>query len=137
MNSYPNPLSDKEFREQFEGKTLDPIHFTHLGHMRIAWLYLIEYELDIALKHICRGIKQYAESLGDSSKFNLTLTDAMVRIMARRTEFRDNQNWEIFLAENNDLIDDFLSILLKHYSKGLLFSDEARTSLIRPDIKAI
>ena len=80
---------------------------------------------------------QSANGLSDSSKFNLTLTDAMVRIMARRVDLMSDQNWGAFLAENTDLVDDFLSILLKHYSKGLLFSDEARTSLIRPDIKAI
>ncbi|TQV81314.1 hypothetical protein FKG94_09480 [Exilibacterium tricleocarpae] len=137
MSSQPVLLSDTAFIEQFENKTLDPAHFNHLGHLRLGWLYLNENKLDVAIERICRGIKAYAESLGASEKFHLTMTDAIMRIMARRIDAMADKNWHLFLQQNPDIVEDFKSVLHNYYSKGVLSSTAARTSLISPDIKSI
>lgn len=126
-------LDDKAFLEQFENLTLDSIHFSHTGHLRCAWLYLSSNDLDTALRLICSGIKAYAESLGSTTKFNLTLTDAFVRIMAKRMKQTEAPDWQSFLDHNDDLVSDALSVLSEHFSKELLFSETARTSLVKPD----
>jgi len=139
MNTMVNniQLDDKTFLTQFENRTLDPAHFSHLGHLRIAWLYLSHNNTDTAVKLVCAGIKSYAESLGENTKFNLTMTDAFVRIMAKRIDNMETQDWPSFLDNNRDLVEDAISVLLEYFSKDLLFSEVARTSLVKPDTKSI
>jgi len=137
MNTLIHPINDSEFLRQFEDKTLDPEYFDHLGHMRLAWLYLTQHNLDKALALICDGIRAYAESHGDNEKFHLTLTNAMARIMALRIGRNDDKSWDSFLRENEDLVKDFLSVLHRYYSQDLLWSETARTTLVAPDLEAI
>ncbi|NMP31572.1 hypothetical protein HII17_08360 [Thalassotalea sp. M1531] len=130
-------LSDTKFRQQFESCTLDPAYFNHLGHLRIAWLYLSEFPLEKAVDLACSGIKFYAESLGATDKFNYTITDAIIRIIHRRIKLQEIKEWSLFLSNNEDLVLNALEVLLNHYSKALLFSNRARQSLVQPDIKTI
>ena len=129
--SKPTPITDQEFLSAFEALTLDPVYFDHSGHIRLAWLYLSQLSFAEANHKVCTGIKAYGESLGAHDKFNLTLTDALVRLMARR--MKEGQSWSAFTAANNDLFSDALSLLAKHFSKELLFSDSARVTLQQPD----
>jgi hypothetical protein len=46
-------LNDTEFLFQFENQTLDMRHFNHMGHLRLAWLYLSRYDVDTAVKLVC------------------------------------------------------------------------------------
>ncbi len=77
-------LSDKEFIEAFEDQSLQPELFNHYGHLRLGWLYLKAYPLDIAIEKTVSGISAYASSLGATDKFQHTLTEAIIRIMAVR-----------------------------------------------------
>jgi len=130
-------LSHDEFLTQFEQKTLDEKFFNHMGHLRLAWLYLNSNDLNKALILTCNGIKAYAESLGANDKFNLTLTQALVKIMSKRMKESKTKSWDNFVLNNNDLIIDSLGVLTQYYHKDTLFSDKAKTTLIAPDIKAI
>jgi hypothetical protein len=47
------------------------------------------------------------------------------------------KEWELFLLENQDLVNDAISVLDQHFSKGLLFSEQARTTLVQPDKKPL
>jgi hypothetical protein len=130
-------LNDTEFLFQFENQTLDMRHFNHMGHLRLAWLYLSRYDVDSAVKLVCSSIQAYATSLGASRKFHLTITNALVRIMAKRRDNMQKKEWELFLLENQDLVNDAISVLDQHFSKGLLFSEQARTTLVQPDKKPL
>ena len=46
------PLSDADFIDQFERKILSPEHFNHIGHLRLAWLYLQKNSLTNAVKRM-------------------------------------------------------------------------------------
>jgi hypothetical protein len=130
-------LNDTEFFFQFENQTLDMRHFNHMGHLRLAWLYLSRYDVDTAVKLVCSSIQAYATRLGASRKFHLTITNALVRIMAKRRDNMQKKEWELFLLENQDLVNDAISVLDQHFSKGLLFSEQARTTLVQPDKKPL
>ena len=130
-------LSDEQFLGEFEALSLHPEHFNHLGHLRIGWLYLNRYKRQNAVKKVCRGIKAYAESLGASDKFNLTITDALMQIMANRIEQQGIDSWQAFLALNPDLIDNALAVLQRYYSAAVLFSEAAKVERLAPDIRAI
>jgi hypothetical protein len=137
MTTATYPLDDSSFISQFENQTLDPVHFSHTGHIRIAWLYLNAFEFENARQKVCSGIKRYAESLGATDKFNLTLTDALVKIIARRMEPMSAPTWPSFLQENQDLFDNALGILGEYFSPDILFSEAAKIRLLPPDVRPL
>jgi len=135
MNQELAEISDSMFVKQFENQTLDPKHFDHLGHIRLARLYLLEYDLEAAISRISQGIQDYAKSLGADNKFHLTITDAIMRVIATRIASEETGKWEDFLKHNSDIVDDALSVLCQYFSKDKLLSEKARISLILPDKK--
>ena len=137
INLSTEPLSDQAFLTQFESQTLSPIHFKHVGHLRLAWLYLSRNDVDTAVQLVCSGIQAYAESLGASTKFHLTITDTLVRITAKRINRMKERVWQLFLDQNRDLVEDAISVLLQYFSKDVLFSETARLSLVQPDIRPL
>lgn len=133
----PEQLSNSEFLSRFENQTLNPIHFKHIGHLRLTWLYLNSNDVETSARLVCSGIKSYAESFELTTKFHLTITDSIVRIIARRIDMMEKKEWQLFLDQNRDLVDDAVSVLLQYFSRDLLFSETARISLVLPDIKEI
>ena len=127
-------FSDKEFVKEIECLKLDPTQFTHVGHLRLGWIYLKSYRLDEAVVKTCNTIKAYAESLGASAKYNRTITEALINIIANR--MRAESDWKTFVENNRDLRDDCLSLLSCYYSNDLLMSDKARLSFVSPDLKS-
>ena len=130
-------LSDAEFVTRFENHDLNPGCFNHKNHLRLAWLYLADYDVATATEKVCSGIKSFAESVGAHTKFHLTITDALVRMMFNRINQMEPAEFEDFLNENGDLLEDAVSVLQQHFSKDLLFSETARTTLVQPDIRPI
>jgi hypothetical protein len=126
-------LSDGQFIEQFESLELDPEHFDHLGHLRLAWLYLRRYPLAEAIERTTSGIETYADSLGATDKFRHTLTEAVVRIMAQRMAVGQADTLDDFLADNPDLLQDLPGVLATHYSPETLRSEAARHGFVPPD----
>lgn len=130
-------LADSEFLFQFEQHTLPPEYFDHRGHLRLAWLYLCQYDVQQASALTATGIHGYASSLGAKDKFHYTLTEAIVQIMAARMQSGPGESLQEFLDANPDLVADFSGLLLQHYSGSLLFSDKAKTAWVEPDLKPL
>ena len=128
-------LSDEEFVTQFENRTLPEEQFSHRGHMRLAWLYLNQFDIDTAVAKLAVGIQAYASSLGGAEKFHYTLTEAIARIMHQRMSTTTADSFEGYLEANTDLIEDLLGILTQHYSQELLYSPEAKQRFVAPDLK--
>jgi len=134
---YAYELSNKTFLSLFEEKSLDPKYFSHLGHIRLAWIYLNKYEHSMAVDKACVGIKAYASSLGATDKFNMTMSVAMMEIISHRINKLDDKSWQTFMANNTDLIENSFAILLKYYSKEQLFSNAAKMTVLKPDLRPI
>ncbi|WP_020410225.1 hypothetical protein [Hahella ganghwensis] len=137
MNIKSGHLEDQVFQAEFENNTLNPECFDHVGHLRIAWLYLQQCDLETALQKTCLGIKSYAESLGAAGKYHHTLTDALVRIMAMRLSETTGESFQAFLEQNSDLVNDALGVVQQYYSQDLLNREEARLSWVAPDLRAL
>ncbi|MDH5434384.1 MAG: hypothetical protein OEY19_10610 [Gammaproteobacteria bacterium] len=135
MNNAHELISDTYFIELFENLTLDSDYFDHIGHVRLAWLYLHQYEFDDAMVKIADGIEEYAISLGATNKYHVTITNAIVKIIKQRMNGEDN--WQSFINLNSDLVDDCIKVLLNYYSEEVLFSEKARTSLVEADVREI
>ncbi len=128
-------INDSDFISRFENKTLDPIHFSHKGHLRVAWLYLTKYDFHSASKAITTGIQNYATSLGATDKFHATITEAFIHIVNKRIGATASGSWESFIENNIDLVENADLLMARHYSKKLLSSSAAKMAIIQPDIK--
>lgn len=128
-------ISDSEFLNQFEALTLDPKYFSHNGHLRLAWLYLNSSDLNEAIDKVTTGISNYANSLGATDKFQHTLTEAIVRIMAMRIEKHPTNSFASFLQANPDLVKDIWGVVGTYYSSETLNSEQAKKQFVEPDLK--
>jgi hypothetical protein len=124
---------DDSFLSRFELCTLPESDWTHLAHVRVAWLYLTHQSSDEALRRICDGILSYnTEVLHRPEKYSETITVAFTHIVLGR--MRTTESWGSFATRIDDLLDPKTPILLNHYSKERLFSDAARTQFVEPDV---
>jgi len=124
-------MDENEFLKKFEDMTLPADKFNHKGHLWLGWLYIRDLKLGDAAKRLNNGIKMFAESLGAKEKFHLTLTTTFA--CAIKSRFKEQETFEEFLEANEDLVQDALSIIQTHYSPKLLFSNEAKIHLVKPD----
>lgn len=130
-------LDDDTFMIRFERLDLGPEYFDHRGHLRMGWLHLRRYGLDEGNARVCDGIRSLAMKFGAPGKFNHTLTEALMRIMAVRMDVAADPDFEAFLVRNPDLVDDARGVLARHYSDALLNSAEAHAGRVGPDRAAI
>ncbi len=126
-------LTDDEYLERFAARELGPESFDHRGHLWMAWLHLARYDVDEASQRVCDGIRDLATKFGVPEKFNHTLSEALMRIMAWRMQGGGKEDFDAFLQANADLVDDCIGVLARHYSDELLNSDAARTGWVLPD----
>jgi len=128
------PADDNEsFLSRFEHCTLPESEWSHLAHVRVAWLYLSHESPDAALRKICDGILRYnTEVLHRPEKYSETVTVAFVHIVLGRMQ--PAEPWNAFAASIDDLLDPQKPVLLNYYSKDRLFSDEARNCFVEPDL---
>jgi hypothetical protein len=129
--------NDDTYLERFAARELGPEHFDHRGHLRMAWHHLARYDVDEANRRVCDGIRELAAKFGAPEKFNHTLTEALMRIMAARMQVDAKQDFEAFLQANPDLLDNAEGVLARHYSKARLGSAAAHAGWLEPDLAPI
>lgn len=126
-------LSDDAFLAGFAACTLPPEAFSHLGHLRIAWIHLQRYPLAQAVERVCDGIDVFARHLGVPQKYNRTLSEALVVLMAAGGGGDRAVSWDAFLDRNRALVDDARAVLARHYSPAVLTGGAARCRFVTPD----
>jgi hypothetical protein len=130
-------MSDREFRAAFEAGAFAPADFSHRAHVRLAYVYLAESDGTQALERMRAALVGFLCVHGiPASKFHATLTRAWIlavdHFMHRSPEASCADD---FIARNPLLLDT--KIMLTHYSADLLFSDQARTEFVEPNLDPI
>jgi hypothetical protein len=130
-------MSDREFRAAFEAGACAPADFSHRAHVRLAYVYLAESDLDLALERMRAALVGFLCVHGlPASKYHATLTRAWLlgvsHFMHRTPE---SSSADDFIARNPMLLD--IGIMLTHYSADLLFSDQARAAFVEPNLDPI
>jgi hypothetical protein len=133
MMTDPKSMSDDQFLAAFLDSSMPPAGFDHLGHMRAAWLLLQRRPLEDAVAETCNAIARLASHLGVPGKYNRTLTEALVRLMAHGGATDRTLSWEDFLASNAALTGDARGVLAQHYRDETLSSPVARECFMPPD----
>jgi hypothetical protein len=128
-------MTDDEFLTAFEELRLPRNLWTHEAHVRMAWLYLRDRPLDEVIPIVRGGIQRYNASLGNSEGYHETITVAsLVLIDHRFGREAGKGSFADFREVNPDLLDRTLSALLGHYSREVLFSNQARRAFVEPDL---
>jgi hypothetical protein len=75
MHSHALSETDRSFRDAFEACAVTPAEFTHAAHVRLAYVYLAELDVESAVQRMREALLGFIEHHNiPSSKFHETLT---------------------------------------------------------------
>lgn len=124
-------MDDDTFLKSLRDATLPLVDFSHRSHLRLTWLLLRRHGYDGALAECCSLLRGYTCAAGLPEMFHHSLTAAGVdRVYAG---MKPGQDFESFLADNPELMQDFLGQVHRHYSPELLDTRQAREAILPPD----
>jgi GNAT superfamily N-acetyltransferase len=124
--------NDVSFLCDFEDCTLPESEWTHMAHVKVAWLILTQSNSERALQRLKSGILRYnTDVLHRRHKYHETVTVAFARLVS--SCIHPTETWAQFQTRIDNLLSPTDPILLRYYSDERLFSDEARERFIDPD----
>lgn len=129
-------LNNQEFIRQIETAAINPEWFTHEAHIRMAWLYLIDFDQDAALQNICEAIKGIDAKYAGGTRYHHTITVVFARSIGILMQWEPGKTWQEFVAVNGGLRIS-KKFLAEYYSDEILYSDEAKTQFVAPDKKPL
>jgi hypothetical protein len=135
---YRNDDEVRALASAFESCTLMDDDFDHRAHLAVALLYLSSMTAEQAALRMREGLLRFlAHYEVDPQKYNETITQFWVRRLDRLLRETDAR---LSLAERvNQTIEGAgdSKVIFKYYTHERLFSEEARTGFIEPDIKRL
>jgi len=128
---------DTAFVQAFEAGEVSPAGFNHAAHVRLAYTYLCDQDVEGAVVRMKTALLAFLSRNGISeSKYHETLTRAWVMAVDHFMRSRSpSESADAFMRANPELLDS--KIMLTHYSAEVLFSADARASFVSPDIQSI
>ena len=129
--------ADETFRESFESGQIAPPDFDHRAHIRLAYVYLVGGSTEKAYVDMRTALHSFLARNGiDVSKYHDTLTRAWVMAVRHFMEKTEScESADELVDRNPEMLDS--KIMLSHYSAEVLFSEEARSKFVEPDIESI
>lgn len=128
--------SDMEFAQAFERGDVPPSAFNHAAHLRLAYVYLCQGDLNHAEQSMRMALLAFLDANGiPSAKFHETLTRAWVMAVRHFMNRKESSSFSEFVANSQQLLDS--KVMLTHYSAAALFSERARVAFVEPDLAAI
>ena len=126
--------SDLDFLDRFIKCEIDPSEFSHVAHLRLAWINISLHGVKKAEESIQKQIKKYVSFLGAEDKYNTTLTVAATKAVYHFMLKAKSDNFIDFVEEFPQLEKDFKSLLDTHYSFNIVQSDIAKNKFLEPDL---
>ena len=129
--------ADLEFGRRFEAGEVPPSAFAHRDHIRLAYVYLAEGAAEAAYQRMQSALQDFIRYNGiDPAKYHETLTRAWIlavdHFMHQSTPAASAAE---FIAMNPRLLRK--EAMGTHYSDALLFSRQARSRFVEPDLMPI
>ncbi|MBV9609285.1 MAG: hypothetical protein JO187_06990, partial [Acidobacteria bacterium] len=105
--------------------------FTHVDHIRLAWIYLRRYGAETAAERIRTTIQRFAHSLGQDDKYHETITQGWLRLVAAAARLTPElTSFDKFIEKHGWLLDrDALKVF---YTPERLASEEAKRHPVEP-----
>ena len=127
-------LTDQDFLKSLDDCSLDPSLFNHEAHLRLAWLYINERGVESAELKVSDTIQKYVAHLGANDKYHHTLTIAAVKTVYHFYQKYQGENFFDFIDEFPRVANEFKSLIDAHYSPAHIFSSEAKSHYLEPDL---
>lgn len=135
---YENEDEIRTLAEGFEACTLPADDFDHRAHLMVAGWYLSSMSIEDAARRMREGLLRFiAHNQVDPQKYNETITQFWVRRLAKLLSETDSS---LTLAERaNQAIDRAgdSQLIFDYYTRERIFSEEARTGWVEPDLKRL
>lgn len=129
MNTYEK-LEENDLLKQVENYTLSPQLFNHENQLRLSWILINKYGLEIATLKNCKLKEQFYINALKSEKFNLPLTKAYTEILHYFMQKSATKDFDKLLREFPRLKYNFNKLVKTHYGHDIL--KEHRKEEIRP-----
>lgn len=113
-------LTDSELLEHIENCTLDPTDFTHETLLRLTWILIRKYGLNIALLKNNEIKENYYKTVFKNDKFNATLTRAYTEILHHFMQQTSTNDFNKLLREFPRLKFNFNNLVKTHYGYNIL-----------------
>ena len=128
---------DQEFRRGFEALTFPKTEFKHRQHLRLAYVYLTEHDTDAVHGRMRAALHAFIAHHGiDPMKYNETITKAWILAVRHFMEKSPATScFDDLILEHPAILDS--KIMLTHYSTERLYSSDARTGFVEPDLDPI
>ena len=124
--------------EQFEACQYPYERWTHRAHLAVAVVYLRHYAFDDAVARIRRHIQQYNLTNGDPAGYHETLTLLFMRRVSGDLKNRRSDTTTTIARIVEELFQSFdMRWPLVYYSADRLWSAEARSTWVEPDLKVL
>jgi hypothetical protein len=134
-----NLLSDADvsFGRLFDAGELAPASFDHKAHLRLAYVHLATHGPDSAVDTFRCSLQGFlSHHQIDPAKFHETLTQAWLQaVWYFMQRYGDTANSDEFLERSQVLHDP--KVMLTHYSREVLFGEEARRQFVVPNLDPI
>ena len=129
-------MSDVEFTRALERGEIAKENFHHVSHLHVAWVYLAEsLSVGEAANKMRDTLRRFAAAAGKPQKYHETITLFWVHLLSRAHAAGRGRRLEDIVNANPQLLEK--NFPLAYYSAERLFSDEARTSWVKPDLKPL
>ncbi len=129
-------MTDVELTRAFERGEIANESFHHVSHLHVAWVYLAESSsVQQAATKMRDTLRRFAAVAGKPQKYHETITLFWVHLLSRAYAASRGGSLEDIVHANPQLLEK--NFPLAYYSAGRLFSDEARTSWVEPDLKPL
>ena len=135
--SHRSSREDRAFGSEFESCAFRVAEFNHRAHLRLAYVYLTDHDVETAYRSMRDALPAFLEHNGvDPSKYHDTMTRAWILAVRHFMEKTpDSDSADLFIEQNPQMLDS--NIMMTHYSAEGLFSDEARAQFVEPDLDPI
>jgi hypothetical protein len=129
-------MTDVELTRALERGEIANANFHHVSHLRVAWVYLVESSsVQQAGNKMRDTLRRFAAGAGKPQKYHETITLFWVHLLSRAYAASRGGCLEDIVRANPQLLEK--NFPLAYYSVERLFSDEARTSWVEPDLKPL
>jgi hypothetical protein len=126
-------MSNQELIRCFESDAVPENSFHHADHVHLAFAYLCEYPVLLALEKFASALKRFAAARGKTQLYNETITCAYFFLIRERMARCEGADWEDFATRNPDLLVWKGGILGRYYKEATLKSELARAVFLFPD----
>lgn len=113
-------LTDNQLLERIQDCTLDPTDFTHETLLRLTWVLINKYGLNLAIIKNNEIKENYFKNALRNDKFNITLTKAYTEILHHFMERSSTNDFEKLLREFPRLKYNFKNLVKTHYGYNIL-----------------